>query len=170
MDREVVALCVLCRAPLAIQAPPEVSVLRCGGSRHVYAVRNGIVVLVEADRPEDYPAEAYDLLASVEPRHVWFEGRNRNDSAGPSGSVGKSRRALCPGTRLRDRLCAVRLGAGGNAGDGRGYASGGDSCMPASACAVAWLKAGVLIFLSQTASTLSSSATSSSISRTMSQP
>lgn len=51
--------------------------MRCEGCRQVYAVRNGIVILGEAANPQDYPAEIYDLLASVETRHFWFKGRNR---------------------------------------------------------------------------------------------
>lgn len=77
MEREIEVRCVGCQGPLAIRVPPGASEASCPGCRRAYAVKDGILILGAAANPADYPTEGYDLLASVEPRHFWFAGRNR---------------------------------------------------------------------------------------------
>ncbi len=70
-------LCNTCNESVTVSLYPTDTTVRCAACGQTYASEDGILLLGSGQNEQDYPDEAYELLAKVEPRHFWFNGRNR---------------------------------------------------------------------------------------------
>lgn len=70
-------LCGKCDNPVPLAPRPTDEPVDCPSCGHTYFWDDGILLLDSSAHRNDYPDDAYTLLAEVEPRHFWFSGRNR---------------------------------------------------------------------------------------------
>lgn len=70
-------LCSTCRNATPLATCSAENPVGCGSCGHTYSWDEGILLLDCADDRSDHPDEALPLLADVESRHFWFNGRNK---------------------------------------------------------------------------------------------
>lgn len=70
-------LCGTCSSPVPLDPSRAGDPVRCARCGRNYAWQEDILVLSDGAENGDYPAQVYEVLAEVEPRHFWFAERNR---------------------------------------------------------------------------------------------